>query len=411
MSQKIDTVIIGGGQAGLSTSYFLKQQNREHIVLEQAAQAGNVWRNERWDSFTLVTPNWMFRLPGAEYEGSLPGAFMSRVEVVAQFDQYVERFQLPMHYNVTVTRVEPDSTGIGYLVLTEEGVYEAHNVVIATGLYQKPKKPSFSADLAPQITQINSGQYRNPQALSPGAVLVVGSGQSGCQIAEELYQNGRQVYLCTSSAGRVPRRYRGKDIFEWLSRTGFLARPVNLLPSPRAKFAAIPHLTGRDGGHTLNLHQFASDGVTLLGHLRGGEGTTVWAAADLKENLAKEDGFETQIVNMIDAYITRSDLDIPEEEIPSMRDAYAVGEITELNLEKAGIKTIIYAIGYSFDFSLIKFPVCDGDGYPIQNLGVTAHSGLFFAGQPWLSGQKSGLLFGVGEQAEIVAATIAGRMN
>ncbi len=215
MSDQTNTIIIGGGQAGLSVSYYLKQCNRDHLVFEKALQPGNAWRNDRWDSFTLNTPNWTFRLPGAEYDGSAPDGFMPRDEIVTRFEQYIDRYALPVHFGVNVHRVEPSHQG--YLVSTEQGNYHAENVVIATGLFQQPKVPAYSANLDNTILQLHSGQYRNPAVLPAGAVLVVGSGQSGCQIAEELYQAGRKVYLSVGSAGRAPRRYRGRDIFEWLN--------------------------------------------------------------------------------------------------------------------------------------------------------------------------------------------------
>jgi len=407
MSQKIETVIIGGGQAGLATGYHLSRRGREHIILEQAAQAGNAWRNDRWDSFTLLTPNWSFRLPGAEYDGTEPEGFMPRDEVVARFEQYVERFHLPVQYQVRVTAVEQHPEGQSYLVRTEETVMQARNVVTATGLFQRPKMPPFSADLSTQVLQLHSGHYRNPQLLPPGAVLVVGSAQSGCQIAEELYQSGRRVYLCVGSAGRVPRRYRGKDIYEWMTLSGSLDRTADRLPSPQAKFAGSAHVSGRDGGHTLNLHQFARDGVVLLGHLRGAQQNRIWLASDLKDSLAKADRAEAEIVNLVDDFIARSGLDAPLESLPVLRDGYDAEEITELDLRSAGITTIIWAMGYRFDFSLVKLPIFDGDGYPIQTRGVTAYAGLFFVGLPWLYKQKSGLLFGVGEDADYIASTIA----
>ena len=237
----INTIVIGGGQAGLATSYHLTQRGCEHIILEQAAQAGNAWRNDRWDSFTLVTPNWSFRLPGAEYQGDEPDGFMGRDRIVETFEQYVALYKLPVRYGVRATSVEPNPMGTGYLVRTDETVFEASNVVVATGLFQRPKIPHFSPDLSTQITQLHSGAYRNPEALPPGAVLVVGSAQSGCQIAEELYQSGRRVYLCIGSAGRAPRRYRGKDIFKWMDMSGFLDRTPDQLPSPKARFAGNLH--------------------------------------------------------------------------------------------------------------------------------------------------------------------------
>jgi putative flavoprotein involved in K+ transport len=237
---------------------------------------------------------------------------------------------------------------------------------------------------------------------------VVGSAQSGSQIAEELYQHGRKVYLCVGSAGRIPRRYRGRDVFEWLLLAGFMDRTVDKLPSPKAKFMGSGHVSGRDGGRTLNLHQFARDGVMLLGRLQDGRANSIWLAPDLKENLAKADAAAADMVKLIDGYIAQNRLDIPPETLPELRDGYAAEVITELNLQSAGITSIIWAMGYRFDFSLVKFPVFDSDGFPIQKRGVTDVSGLYFVGLPWLYKLKSGLLVGVGEDADYIAAAIAG---
>jgi putative flavoprotein involved in K+ transport len=412
MSAQVSTIIIGGGQAGLATSYWLTQHGHEHIILEQAAQAANAWRNDRWDSFTLVTPNWATRMPGvespgAESPGSDPNGFMPRDELVAYFEQYIERFQLPVRYNTRVTSVEQD--GAGYVVRTDDGTFNARNVVVATGLFQRPKIPAFGAKIDAGITQLHSGAYRNPHLIPPGAVLVVGSAQSGCQIAEELYQNGRRVYLCTGSAPRAPRRYRGRDIVEWVHLTGFLDRTPDMLPSPRARFAGNPQFSGKDGGHTLNLHQFARDGVTLLGRITNAAEHTITLAPDLKENLAKSDGGEANFCKMADGYVAQKGLDAPREELPQLRDGYNAPEILELDLRAAGITTIIWAMGYSFDFSLVRLPTFDADGFPIQQRGVTNYAGLYFVGMPWLPRQRTGLLLGVGEAAEHIAAQIAAR--
>jgi putative flavoprotein involved in K+ transport len=228
MEHQIETIIVGGGQAGLATSYYLTQQNHEHIVLEQAAQAAQAWRNDRWDSFTFVTPNWTIKMPGAEYAGGEPDGFMERAEIIGYFEDYVTRFQLPVQFNTRVISIEPQANGKGYLVTTDRETYAAQQVVMATGMFQRPKIPKFSGDLPAPILQLHSSVYRNPDALPPGAILVVGSAQSGCQIAEELYQSGRTVYLSVSGAGRVPRRYHGKDIVEWLTLVGFMiARPIS----------------------------------------------------------------------------------------------------------------------------------------------------------------------------------------
>jgi putative flavoprotein involved in K+ transport len=254
--------------------------------------------------------------------------------------------------------------------------------------------------------QLHSDEYRNPAALPPGAILVVGSGQSGCQITEELYQSGRKVYLCTSSAGRVPRRYRGQDIVWWLDRSGFFDRTADRLPSPKDRFAANPHLSGKDGGHTLNLHQFARDGVTLFGHIQGAQEGKIWLAPNLRENLARSDRAEAETLKMIDDYIQSMGLDAPPEELKKLEDGYAAEVLTEFDLRRAGIATVIWAVGYQFDFSLVGLPVVDDFGYPLQNQGMTAYPGLYFLGLPWLRTFKSGLLFGVGQDAALVATKI-----
>ena len=405
MSQRINTVIVGGGQAGLAISYYLKQESREHVVLERAAAVAHAWRHERWDSFTLVTPNFQVRMPGAEYDGDDPYGFMSKGEVVKYFDDYVERFDLPVHCRVEVFSVE--KLGERYLVRTSEDDYEADNVVIATGLFQSPKIPRFSAQIPSSILQIHSSHYRNPWSLPGGAVLVIGTGQSGAQIAQELYQSGRKVYLSIGSAGRVPRRYRGKDINDWFTRMGVFDTKVEELKSPRLKFHAHPQISGKNGGQSLSLHQFARDGVVLLGHVRDARDGRLMVAPDLKETLALVDQFEIDALKMVDEYIVRRGLTAPPQTVPQLRDGYEEEVITELDPKEAGISTIIWATGYSFDFSMVKLPVVDADGYPRQRRGVTHYQGLYFLGMPWLHTRRSGILFGVGDDAAYLAAHIS----
>lgn len=406
MSTHIETVIVGGGQAGLAVSYYLSQKNHPHIVLEQAEKAGNAWRNHRWDSFTLNTPNWQSGLPGADLPGSSPDGFLPREEIVAYFENYVNKFQLPVRFGVDVQAVRARPSSRGYVVETSAGRFEALNVVIATGLYQKPKMPAFASELPQDIKQIHSDEYRNPQSLPDGAVLVVGSGQSGAQIAEELYQSGRKVYLSVSRAGRVPRRYRAKDANWWHERMGDYERTVDRLPSPKAKFASKPIISGKDGGHTLNLHQFARDGVTLVGRIQEVRNDTIFLAQDMKANLARADQFEADFLKKIDEFIVQHGIDAPEETLPVLTDGFEAPELAELDVKDANIMTVIWATGYTFDFTLVQLPVFDSDGYPIQNRGVTDYPGLYFVGLPWLHNAKSGLLFGLAEDAENIAAAI-----
>lgn len=404
----IDTVVIGGGQAGLATSYHLTQAGREHVVLEKE-RVGKSWRDERWDSFTLVTPNWQLQLPDMEYEGDDPEGFLSREEVVDYLDRFVESFDPPVREGVEATSVEPAPDSDDLIVRTSDGDYRAANVVVATGTFQRPKIPPFSDRLSDKVEQFHSSEYRNPDQLPPGAVLVVGSGQSGCQIAEELHERGREVYLSTSRVQRLPRRYRGVDSMRWLARTGFVDQTVEQLDSPKERFDPNPHVSGKDGGHTINLHRFHRDGINLLGHLQDGRGTQLEFAPDLKENLKTADNFAHQFRENIDKFIEKTGLDAPEEDVPEPRDAYEAEVITELDLEEAGIRTIIWATGYDFDFSWVQFPNFDEFGYPVQERGVTSQSGLYFVGLHWLHTIKSGLFLGVGDDAAHVVEHIASR--
>jgi len=402
--EKVETIIVGGGQAGLSTSYHLKQLGREHVIFEQAEKAGNAWRNDRWDSFTFVTPNWTIQLPGAHYDGNDPDGFLEKAEIIAYFERYVEKFNLPVRFKTSVLEVVPLENGSGYQVKTSSGTYQAKNVVMATGSFQKPKVPAFSADIPAGITQLHSGQYRNPNQLPEGAVLVVGSAQSGMQIAEELYQSRRMVYLCTGFAPRVPRHYRGRDIVSWLMDTGFFDQPVEKLPSPKARFIGNPQVSGKDGGHSLNLHQFVRDGVKLLGHISGAQDGRVMFKPDLKENLAKTDKAEKDIIAMIDHFIETNGINAPQETLPDLQDGYAVEVITELDFKSAGINTVIWAMGYTADYSLVKLSITDEDGFPIQKRGVTQYLGLYFVGMNWLSSRKSAILLGVNEDVKSIIA-------
>ncbi|MCC6613474.1 MAG: NAD(P)-binding domain-containing protein [Anaerolineae bacterium] len=403
----MSTVIIGGGQAGLALSYFLSKHGHEHVVLEQAAQIGNAWRNYRWDSFTFVTPNQMSELPGMKSPGD-PDGYLGRDEIVAYFEQYARDFSVPVRFNVQVTAVEQTPTG--YLVRSADGsTLEAANVVVATGLYQRPSFPACSTRLPADIVLLHSCEYRNPGQLPDGAVLVVGAGQSGCQIAEELYQSGRRVYLSASVMGRVPRRYRGYDAFYWADKIGMLDRTPDKLPSSKARFAGNPQVSGARGGHNLNLHQFARDGVTLLGHVQDVRDGKLILAPDLHESLTKTDMLEKQFLTAVDAYIANHQLDLPAEAVPELRDGYTQPQILELDLAEADIRSVIWATGFAFDYRLVKLPVTDDDGFPISQRGVTAYPGLYFLGMPYLHNQRSGLLGGVGEDAAFVAAHIVAR--
>jgi putative flavoprotein involved in K+ transport len=407
MIESIETVIIGAGHAGLSTSYYLKQQGREHLILDKASRPANTWRSERWDSLTFVTPNWTFQIPGGEYDGSDPDGFMTRDELVGRLDRYVEKYQLPVAYHSQVISVKP--VDVGFLVRTQEKEYRANNVVAANGWFGEGLTLPFADKLPPSIPQYHSSSYRNPQALPAGAVLVVGSGQSGAQIAEELYQSGRKVFLATGVAPHTPRAYRGKDIFHWLIESGFLNQTFEQIQMQGRPFVA-PLFSGKDGGHPLNLHKFYRDGVILLGHALDCEDGKLILAPDLKENLAKADMGQKFILKNIDSYIQRERINAPDEELPAMTDGYQAPEITAVDLQAEGISAVIWACGYRYDSSIFRFPVLNAYGFPDAPLGVSqTYPGLYFVGFPFMPFLITGFIAGVAQTAGYVAKRIGER--
>jgi putative flavoprotein involved in K+ transport len=406
MMEQFDTVIIGAGQAGLATSYYLNQQNREHIVLEKQ-RVGEAWRSGKWDSFTLVTPNWMLQLPGFNYDGDNPEGFLTRDEVVQYLDNYVDQFDPPVRTGVEVTSVEKSNGG--FKLETSIGPFEASNVVVATGTFQQPNIPNFSSKLAPHLHQLHSSEYRNPEELPSGAVLVVGAAQSGCQIADELNAHGREVYLSTGKANRLPRRYRGGDSFWWANELGIMDQTPEDLPSPEARFVPNPQVTGKDGGHTLSLHHLAADGVHLLGRMKDANGTQITIGDDLMDNLAQADKFAAEFKKGVDTYIEKTGMDAPEDTQPDLQVGYDTEVINQLDLDAAGITSVIWATGYTYDYSWIQFPVFDEMGYPVQERGVTEQPGLYFVGLHFLHKRKSGLLLGVADDAAHVVEHLTNR--
>jgi putative flavoprotein involved in K+ transport len=313
---------------------------------------------------------------------------------------------LPIHCSTQVLKVEPISGTNRFQITTRDKLYESKNVVIATGMYHKVKIPAYASRIPQVIQQLSSDAYRNPQSLPPGAVLVVGSAQSGCQIAEELNQAGRKVYLSTGSVGRLPRRYRGKDGYDWLNQSGFFNRTVSMLNSPRDRFLGSLHTTGKDGGHEISLHKFCRDGIILLGHLKGYEDGKLAIAPDLKENLTRGDAFTANLLRMIDEFILKNGMNNPTDSVSMGDDGYRAPEIQSLDLEKEGVKVIIWATGYAYDYSMVQLPLLDEYGFPSTDRGVTCYPGLYMLGMPWMNMMKSGFLMGIGESASYLAEVI-----
>jgi putative flavoprotein involved in K+ transport len=404
--EAVETVIVGGGQAGLALSYHLRRLGREHVVLERGRLAER-WRSERWDSLAFQFPSWSIRLPGHAYETDDPEGFAPRDEVVRFLERYREVIRAPVRTGVGVLAVTARPGRARFLVETDGGGLEAANVVAATGPYQEPALPAAGAAMPSSLFQVHSSRYRNPGALPPGAVLVVGSGASGCQIAEDLVAAGRHVYLSVGRHARMPRRYRGHDIFWWLDLIGRLDQTVD--DRPPSKRGPNPLVTGAGGGHDIDLRRYAADGMVLLGHLRGVHGGHLALAPDLGAELARGDEAFAAVTAMVDEHVLKTGLDAPPAD--PIRAAPAgrgprIDSPRELDLAAAGVTSIVWATGYRTDFGWIRLPVFDERGEPVYRRGVTACPGLYFLGLPWLWKLKSSVLCGVGEDAEHIAEDI-----
>ncbi|MGF1457685.1 MAG: MSMEG_0569 family flavin-dependent oxidoreductase, partial [Leptolyngbyaceae cyanobacterium] len=308
--QHYTVIIVGGGQAGLSISYCLKQRGIDHVVLEKH-QIAHAWQHQRWDSFCLVTPNWQCQLPDFPYQGDDPNGFMVRDEIVAYVKRYARTYDLPVEEGVTVDRIRPDGRNRFYLS-TSAGEFTASQVVIATGGYHTPKIPDFASCLPPSIAQLHSSAYKNPEALTPGDVLIVGTGQSGCQIAEDLHLAGRQVHLCVGGAPRSPRRYRGKDVVDWLEQMGYYNIPIDKHPQKeKVRHKTNHYVTGRGGGREIDLRHFALEGMQLYGRITDVQGATLTFDGTLAENLDQADAVAESIKGTIDRYIAANHIEAP----------------------------------------------------------------------------------------------------
>ena len=396
--------VIGGGQAGLSVSWYLKHYGIDHVVLEKK-RAGSAWREERWDTFCLVTPNWQCQLPGFPYSGPDPYGFMLRDEIVNYLDGFIASFEPPLREDVAVRSLRRDGQE-GFLLDASDGLHIADQVVVATGGYQIPIIPRCAERLGDDIVQVHSSDYRNPDQLPEGAVLVVGSGQSGCQIAEDLHLAGRKVHLCVGDAPRVARRYRGKDVVEWLHLMGYYDLPVHEHPLREGVRDRTNHyVTGRDGGRDIDLRQRALEGMELYGRLADVRDDRLLLNQDLTECLDQADQVSESIKTSIDGYIGKQGITAPEE--PRYRPVWAPPtERSELDYRAAGIKSIVWCIGFRADHSWIDLPVFNGRGEPAHTRGVAAMPGVYFLGLPWLYTWGSGRFSGVARDAEYVAERI-----
>lgn len=406
----IDTLVIGAGQAGLATSYWLTRAGMDHLVLDRRGGLGGAWQ-DRWDSFCLNSPNFGIMLPGMPYTGPDPEGFMPRDDVVAYLRRYARQTAAPVQTGTDVVRVGAGTDG-GFLVETNRGQYRARQVVLASGAYPKPHAPAAAAGVPDSIRQLHADAYRNPGLLPDGAVLVVGSGQSGGQIVEDLLEAGREVHLAISSCPEAPRRYRGQDTLHWILQLSAQGPEVGVslpAPPPAGRFGCNPLVSGRHGGHDICLRTLARRGVRLHGHFEGTDDSVLVFSDDVEDRLAVvEAAFGQRMQPIIDAYIAAAGITAPPDDRPS-HDRFVPAASPRLDPAAAGISSVIWATGYRLDFGWLDLPVLDEWGYPRHHRGVVEHPGLYAVGLPWLSVHASPLLAGVGRDAAYIAEQIAGR--
>lgn len=401
-------IIVGGGQAGLSLSYYLKQYAIDHLVLEKNTVT-HTWRTQRWDTFCLVTPNWQCALPGYPYQGDDPNGFMVKNEIIEYLDGFIKMVAAPVLEGVEVKSVKARQASNGFDVITSSGEFTADQVVVASGGYHIPIIPRMAERLPASVLQIHSEQYKNPQQLAKGNVLVVGSGQSGAQLAEDLHLAGRKVYLAVGDSPRCARFYRGKDVVDWLADMNYYDMPVQEHPLREGVRDNSNHyLTGRDGGRDIDLRKFANEGMELFGLLVGLEEGFLKFAPDLTTKLDEADMVYNRINASIDKFITKNNIEAPPGKVYEAVWQPSV-ERTELDIAEAGITSIIWCIGFRPDFSWVDAPVFNGRGNPEHDRGITPHPGLYFLGLPWLHTWGSGRFSGIDRDAHYLADSIKAR--
>lgn len=396
----VEVLIVGAGQAGIAMSEHLSTYGVPHMVLERSRIAER-WRSQRWDSLVANGPAWHDRFPNMEFENVHPDAFASKDQVADYFVSYAESFGAPIRCGVEVTEVRKNIGSPGFSVKTSDGSFQARYVVAATGPFQKPVIP----DVVPQeagLQQIHSSSYRNPQQLPEGNVLVVGAGSSGVQIADEIQKSGRQVYLSVGPHDRPPRSYRGRDFCWWL---GVLNKWDASTPPQGAKHVTIA-VSGADGGHTVDFRNLAAAGVQLVGRTSSYSDGAVQFDPDLKENIARGDANYLALLGEADAYVERNGVDLPEEPEAKVLGPYpqcVENPITEVDLQEANITSIIWATGFTTDYSWLQVDVFDENGRPQHQRGVSSEPGVYFLGLPWQSRRGSSFIWGVWHDAKYLA--------
>jgi putative flavoprotein involved in K+ transport len=399
MRERHDTVVIGGGQAGLAMSYHLRERGVEHIVLERKRVAER-WHTERWNSLRFQFPNWSVRLPGIAFEGNDPDGFAHHSEITRFIEDYARTIDAPVRCGAEVVSLREDAGG--FLIETNDTAIASSRVVVATGPFQQPSVPAFSAAFPPHIFQVHASRYVSADQLPAGAVLVVGSGGSGCQIAEELQQSGRHVYLSVSRHRRIPRRYRGRDATWWMIAMGRMDTSIDSFPGRTMPPSTV--VTGVNGGHDVNVRQLAADGIVVLGRLNGVADGRLSLADNAEEILAEADQTYRDYERAADEFVRSAKVDVADkEETRPIPNSKLIQPISSVDLRAANINAVIWSTGYGFDFGWLKVPVLDDRGAPVQERGITGCANLYFLGLHWMHTFKSGTLFGVGDDAAYLA--------
>ncbi len=402
--EKVDTLVVGAGQAGIAASEHLGNHGISHVVLEKDRIAEK-WRTARWDSLVANGPAWHDRFPNRDFDDPDYDAFIPKELIADYFVEYVAQIKAPVRCGVTVKQVERMPNGGGFHVKSSEGDFEARHIIAATGAFQHPAIPPLVPADAP-VHQIHSNDYRNPDQLPEGGVLVIGAGSSGAQIAEELMDAGRKVYLSVGAHDRPPRSYRGRDFVWWLGVLGKWDMPT---PGPGAEHVTIA-VSGANGGRTVDFRRFAAGGIHLLGLTERYEDATFHFADDLAENIRNGDANHLALLDEADAYIARHGLDLPED--PDERKRWPdpeclINPTRSLDIEKAGVTTIIWATGFTVDYGWLKADTFDETGKPLHQRGISREPGVYFLGLPWQSRRGSSFIWGVWHGAKFIADQIA----
>jgi len=395
---RIPVAVVGAGQAGLATSYWLTERGIDHVLFERG-RPGDSWRH-RWDSFCLVTPNRTLDLPGFPYDGDDPDGFIPRDEIAGYVERYRAFLDAPVIDSTIVERLTPIDAG--WRVTTDRGAWEARCVVVATGTFPFPFVPPVADGIHTDVTQLHSQDYRRPSALPAGAVLVVGSGQSGAQIVDDLLIGGREVWFSIGRSGWAPRRFRGKDTTQWMRQAGFMDMPIT---DPAMRDRPSLTVSGRDGGKDLNLRALGNRGAHLVGRVTEADGAVIRFSNDVADTLDAADAVAEELLGFLNRYIDDNEIEAPpaDTEVP---DWAPRSTCTELDLDVAGITAVVWATGYRYDFSWIDADIFDERGYPRQERGVTSQPGLSFIGLHGMYTVGSGLFSGVGADAEYVVDRI-----